>query len=254
MTEVLDRIEEELVAAARRRAAPPAPARWRGRASRRTLALATAGVLVLAGGGAVAAVTTGGETPEVPPGIERVLEDSEGIAPLSDGLRVGLTVGEASGRWTVVAYEADRGWGVRGSEALCIATFSRAAPEAEGSSIVPCQGPWPLSEGAGLQVVPAPVLDGSKGHLTSGLVSAHVRRAELVAADGVRSPVQLSPPFTVDLAGNDLEPVPRAPRDVPPAGGSVSARLAAAATDQRPEAAILIYADGRTEHVPLGGG
>jgi hypothetical protein len=44
-------------------------------------------VLVLAGGGAVAAVTTGGETPEVPPGIERVPEDSEGIAPLSDARR-----------------------------------------------------------------------------------------------------------------------------------------------------------------------
>lgn len=255
MTEVLDRIEEELVAAARRRASTPS--RHRGaRASRRTLALAGAGVL-LAGGGAVAAVTTGGDA-AVPSDVQRALENTEGLAPaLPDGLRVTLTVGEGRATRTVIAYEADHGPGVRGSQALCVAGFSRYAPPDETGLRwlrVPCQGPGALSEGAGLQSVP--VGDrGSSSHITAGLMSADVRRAELVAADGVRSPVQLSPPFMVDLAGRPgEEPVPRAPRDVPPAGGSVSARLAAAATAERPQAAVLTYADGRTERVALAGG
>jgi hypothetical protein len=254
MTEVLDRIEEELVAAARRRVAPPAPARWRGRASGRTLALAGAGVL-LAGGGAVAAVTTSRDAGGVPSGVDRVLDEDTVIAALADGMRVALTVGDGTDQWTVVAYENEGGFGVRGSESLCVGGFSTDAPPEALWFSTPCQGPWPLSEGAGFQPVPVAVTGSSlPGYVTSGLVPADVRRAELVIADGVRSPVQLSPPFTVDLAGNDLEPVPRAPRDVPPAGGSVSARLAAAATAEPPEAAILTYADGRTERVGLAGG
>jgi hypothetical protein len=256
MTEILDRIEEELVAAARRRATAPTPTRRRARASRRTLALAGAGAL-LAGGGAVAAVTTGGDA-AVPSDVQRSLENTEGLAPaLPDGLRVTLTVGEERATQTVVAYEADRGSGVRGSDALCVAGFSRYAPPDETGIrwlIVPCQGPWPLSRGAGLQSVP--VGDGgSTSHVTAGLVPPEVRRAEILLPDGTRSAAKLSAPFTVDLAGRPgEEPVPRAPRDVLPAGGSVSARLVAAATAERPQAAVLTYADGRTERVALDGG
>jgi hypothetical protein len=153
-------------------------------------------------------VTTGRDArDEVPTRIERSLLAS-GAA--SDGARVSITVGEAPHRSTIVAYEADRAYGVRGSQALCIGAFSADTPSGAPAAL-PGQAP------------------------------PSVARA-------------LSPPFTVDLAGNDLEPVPRAPRDVPPAGGSVSARLVAAATAERPQAAVLTYADGRTERVALDGG
>ena len=195
MTEVLDRIEEELVAAARRRASTPAPAHRRLRAPRRTLALAGAGVL-LAGGGAVAAVTTGSDP--VPSDVQRSLENTDGLAPaLPGGLRVTLTVGEGRASRTVVAYEADRGEGVRGSEALCVAGYSRFRPPDETGIrwlIVPCQGPWPLSEGAGLQSIPVG-REGSPGQVTAGLVEPDVSRVELVLPDGAREPVKLSPPL-----------------------------------------------------------
>ncbi|MCP9490230.1 MAG: hypothetical protein MSC31_10190 [Solirubrobacteraceae bacterium MAG38_C4-C5] len=257
MTEVLDRIEEELVAAARRRAAPAHSPRRRARASRRTLALAGAGVL-LAGGGAVAAVTTNGSNEDE--NVTRLLqEDLLGV--VAGGLRVELSVGQ----WTAVAYESDGGFGVRGSESLCLATVSKTmrqrpaggTPGRDKPSALlkaSCQGPWPLAEGPGLFTAPAPA-DGGRdpsSHLTSGLVPPDVRRAELLLPDGTRRPAELSRPFIVELAGNDLNPVPGAPRDAPPPGGTVSARLLAGATAAEPEAALLTFADGRTERVPLG--
>jgi hypothetical protein len=256
MTEVLDRIEEELVAAARRRATAPVPAHRRARASRRTLALAGAGAL-LAGGGAVAGVTTGRDAPdEVPTRIERSLLAS-GAA--SDGARVSITVGEAPHRSTIVAYEADRAYGVRGSQALCIGAFSADTPSgARGYAMysVPCQGPWPRSEGSGLGVLPVPGSYGARyERIATGLVPPEVRRAEILLPDGTRSAAKLSAPFTVDLSGQPGEqPVPGTPLDDPPPGGSVSARLVAAATAERPQAAVLTYADGRTERVALAGG